>query len=54
MIKEDENGLNQLINSLKQNADKLENSYELKDIEEFNKIKKLMLRINNEILLKVK
>ena len=54
MIKEDENNLNQLIKSLKQNTDKLEDFYELMDIEEFNKIKKLMMRINHEILLKIK
>lgn len=54
MEKEDENALSQLIKTLKQNTDKLEDSYELKDVEEFNKIKKLMLRINKEILIKIK
>ena len=54
MEKEDENALSQLIKTLKQNTDKLEDSYELKDVEEFNKIKKLMLRINKEIIIKIK
>lgn len=41
--------LNQLIKSLEDASEKLEESYKKKDQDKFNKIKKFMLRIQEQI-----
>jgi hypothetical protein len=51
MIKKEEIPmLNQLVVSLEENLENLENFYEKKDFENFSKIKKLMVSIQNKIL----
>ena len=50
MKKEEILFLNQLIASLEEAERNLESSYAKKDFERFNKAKKIMLRIQNEIL----
>lgn len=49
MKKEDNLFLNQLINSLEEASKKLEKAYEKKDYDNFDKSKKIMLKIQKEI-----
>jgi hypothetical protein len=49
MKKEDNLFLNQLIESLEEAGQKLERAYEKKDFENFNKSKKLILKLQKEI-----
>jgi hypothetical protein len=49
MKKEDNLFLNQLVNSLGEASEKLEKAYEKDDYENFDKSKKLMLKIQKEI-----
>jgi hypothetical protein len=49
MKKEKVSFLNQLILSLEEAERNLERAYEKRDYERFNKAKKIMLRIQNEI-----
>lgn len=49
MEKEEILFLDQLVKSLDEAEKKLEKAYEKKDYENFNKTKKIMLRIQNEI-----
>ena len=49
MKKEDNLFLNQLINSLEEANEKLEKAYEKKDYNNFDKSKKIMLKIQKEI-----
>ncbi len=53
-MKRDDEFLTQLVESIENYVDKLEEAYNKKDIEEFNKIKKMMLQINNRILMQIK
>jgi len=46
---EDVKFLNQLINSLEESELKLEEAYDKKDYEAFNRIKKMMLQIQKKI-----
>lgn len=41
--------LNQLVKSLRDASENLERAYEKKDIDKFNKSKKIMLKIQREI-----
>ena len=50
MKKEDISFLKQLIESLEDSELKLEEAYEKKDVAEFNKIKKFMLEIQQQIV----
>lgn len=54
MKKEDISFLNQLVKSLEEAMLKLEKAYGKKDYEEFNKSKKIMLRIQEKIQEMVK
>ncbi len=54
MKQEDVLFLNQLIKSLEEAGKSLERSYEKRDYEKFNKSKKIMLRIQQEISEKIK
>jgi hypothetical protein len=54
MKKEEIQFLKQLINSLEEAGLNLEKAYEKKDYENFNKSKKIMLRIQKEISDKIK
>jgi len=49
MKKEDIPFLNQLIKSLEETESKLEEAYEKKDYEDFNKLKKFMMQIQKRI-----
>ncbi len=49
MIKEDILFLNQLVKSLEEANEKLERAYKKEDYNEFNKSKKIMLKMQNEI-----
>jgi len=49
MKKEDIPFLKQLVKSLEEAESKLENTYEKKNYEEFNKSKKFMLKIQRQI-----
>lgn len=49
MKRGDTSFLRQLINSLEASEPKLKRAYEMKDSEEFNKIKSFMLRIQKQI-----
>ena len=53
-MKRDDEFLTQLVESLEMAIDKLENFYYKKDIEEFNRIKKMMLQVNNQISMQIK
>jgi hypothetical protein len=54
MKKEEVSFLNQLIASLEEAERNLERAYEKRDYERFNKAKKIMLRIQNEIADRIK
>lgn len=54
MEKEEIHLLNQLINSVEEAEKKLEESYNKGDFVNFNKLKKFILRTQNEILKMVK
>ena len=49
MKKEEILFLNQMIKSLEESEEKLEESYKKRNYEDFNKTKKVMLRIQEEI-----
>ena len=49
MKKEEISFLNQLVKSLEDAEENLEDAYEKKDYEKFNKSKKMMLRVQGEI-----
>lgn len=54
MKKEDILFLSQLIKSLEEAEGKLENSYDKRKYEEFNKTKKIMMKIQGEIADSIK
>jgi len=49
MKREDIPFLNQLVGSFEKASEKLEEAYEKKDYDEFNRLKKFMLRIQKQI-----
>jgi len=53
-MKRDDEFLTQLVESLENAIDKLEDSYYKKDIDRFNQIKKMMLQINDKISMQIK